>query len=382
LRPSYSYAQFILSLPHRWGESIAYDGPSGVAIVQERDDRFARRRIYGTIYTEYERCDGPVRHCGTSGEQGLFGGKNMKIVVIGAAGLLGRALCRVFSSDWSVIAVTHADVDICDLPHTKELIGHAHPDVVINAAAYTNVDGCESDPERAYSVNTLGACNVAIASRAVTASHVYVSTDYVFDGEKEAPYVESDPPAPLNVYGCSKLAGEREVQRNNPRSFIVRTSWLYGDGGGDYVHAILAAAQARQDLAVASDQHGTPTWVDDLAHQIRVLVLSESFGLYHASAEGSCTRHAFALEILRQAGYTGHPADKGATQFAPKSDPTNTFSVRPTRSEELNRRARRPRNAVLENLSLKAQGLNVLPHWRDSLQAFASCCSVFRGGKE
>jgi len=305
----------------------------------------------------------------------------MKVAVIGAAGLLGRALCRAFSADWSVIAVTHADVDICDLPHTKALIGCARPDVVINAAAYTDVDRCESDPERAYSVNAFGARNVAIASRAVTASHVYVSTDYVFDGEKESPYVESDPPDPLNVYGCSKLAGERVVQRNNPRSFIVRTSWLYGDGGGDYVHAILAAAQARRDLAVASDQHGTPTWVDDLAHQIRTLVLSEAFGLYHASSEGSCTRHALTLEILRLAGYAGHPADKGATRFASKSDPANTFVVRPTRSEETNRPARRPKGAVLENLSLKAQDLNVLPHWRDSLQAFASCCSAFGRGK-
>ena len=339
--------------------------------LPKSEDRFARRGIYGTIYMQYEYCDWR-----------LSGRENMKIVVIGAEGLLGRALCRAFSSDWSVIAVTHADVDICDLPHTKELIGYAQPDVVINAAAYTNVDRCESDPERAYSVNAFGARNVAIGSRAVTASHVYVSTDYVFDGEKEVPYVESDPPSPLNVYGWSKLAGEREVQRSNPRSFIVRTSWLYGEGGGDYVHAILSAAQARQDLAVASDQHGTPTWVDDLAHQIRVLVLSESFGLYHASSEGSCTRHASTLEILRLAGYAEHPAGKGATRFAPRSDPTNTFIVRPTRSKELNRPARRPRNAVLENLSLKAQDLNVLPHWRYSLQAFASCCSVFRGGME
>ena len=305
----------------------------------------------------------------------------MKIVVIGAEGLLGRALCRAFSSDWSVIAATHADLDICDLPRTKALIGCSHPDVVINAAAYTDVDRCESDPERAYSVNAFGARNVAIASRDVTASHVYVSTDYVFDGEKDAPYVESDPPSPLNVYGCSKLAGERAVQRSNPRSFIVRTSWLYGDGGSDYVHAILAAAQARQDLAVASDQHGTPTWVDALALQIRTLVPSEVFGLYHASSEGGCTRHAFALEILRQADYEGHPADKGATRFASKSDPTNTFVVRPTRSEELNRPARRPMHAVLENLSLKAQDMNVLPHWRDSLQAFAGCCNAFGGGK-
>ena len=264
----------------------------------------------------------------------------MKIVVIGAAGLLGRARCRAFSSDWSVIAVTHADVDICDLRHTKALIGYARPDVVINAAAYADVDGCESDPERAFNVNAFGARNVAIASRAVRASHVYVSTDYV----------ESDPPAPLNVYGWSKLAGERAVQRSHPRSFIVRTSWLYGDGRDNFVHAILTAAQARQDLAVASDQRGTPTWVDDLAHQIRTLVLCEAFGLYYASSEGSCTRYAFALEIPRRAGYAEHPADNRATRFTSKSDPTNTFVVRPTRSEELNRPARRPRCAVLQSV--------------------------------
>ena len=305
----------------------------------------------------------------------------MKVVVIGAAGLLGRALCRVLSCDWSVIAATHADVNICDLSHTKALVGYGYPDVVINAAAYTDVDGCESDPERAFSVNAVGARNVAIASRAVTASHVYVSTDYVFDGEKGAPYVESDPPAPLNVYGCSKLAGEQAVRRSNPRSFIVRTSWLYGDGGEDYVHAILAAAQARQDLAVASDQRGTPTWVDDLARQIKALVLSGAFGLYHASSEGSCTRYAFALEILRRAGYAGHHAENRATRFASKSDPTKTFAVRPTRSEELNQPARRPRGAVLENLSLKAQDLSVFPHWRDSLQTFAGRCGAFGGGK-
>jgi len=305
----------------------------------------------------------------------------MKIVVIGAGGLLGRALCRAFAPDGVVIPATHADLDICDLPHTRALIDYARPDVVINAAAYTDVDGCESDPERAFSVNAFGARNVAIASRAVTASHVYVSTDYVFDGEKEAPYVESDPPAPLNVYGWSKLAGERAVQRSNPRSFIVRTSWLYGDGGDDFVHAILTAAQVGQDLAAASDQRGTPTWVDDLANQIRPLVLCEAFGLYHASSEGSCTRHAFALEILRRAGYAEHPDDNRATRFTSKSDPANTFVVRPARGEELNRPARRPRCAVLENQALKAQDLNVMPHWRDSLQTFADRCNAVGGGK-
>jgi len=305
----------------------------------------------------------------------------MKVVIIGAAGLLGRALCRAFSSDWSVIPVTHADVDICDLPHTKALIDCARPDVVINAAAYTDVDECESNPERAFSANALGARNVAIACRTITASHVCVSTDYVFDGEKEAPYVESDPPAPLNVYGWSKLAGERAVQRSNPRSFIVRTSWLYGDGGDDFVHAILTAAQARQDLAVASDQRGTPTWVDDLAHQIRTLVFCETFGIYHASSEGSCTRYAFAMEILRRAGYVVHSADDRATRFASTSDPTNTFLVCPAQSEELNSPARRPRCVVLENLSLKAQDLNVMPHWQDSLQAFADHCNALGGGK-
>ena len=305
----------------------------------------------------------------------------MKIVVIGAGGLLGRALCRAFASDGAVIPATHADVDIRDLSRTRAFIGRARPDVVISAAAITDVDRCESNPEQAFDVNVVGARHVAIASQAVTAGHVYVSTDYVFDGEKESPYVESDPPAPLNIYGWSKLAGEQAVTQACPRSLIVRTSWLYGEGGDDFVHAILTAAQVGQDLSVASDQWGTPTWVDDLATQIKTLVLRKAFGLYHASSEGECSRYALALHILRRAGYVERGADEDAARFASITAPTSTFVVRPARSEELNRPARRPKYAVLENLSLKTQEINVMPHWRDSLEAFVDRCSASKRGE-
>jgi dTDP-4-dehydrorhamnose reductase len=306
----------------------------------------------------------------------------MKVVVVGAAGLLGRALCRAFAPDGVVVRVTHQDIDIRDPLRTKALINGMRADVVINAAAYTDVDGCESDPKRAFGVNAAGARNVAVASRGTAASHVYISTDYVFDGKQEAPYVESDQPAPLSIYGHSKVAGERLVLESNPRSFVVRTAWLYGEGSHDYVHAVLEAARAGRDLSVSSDQHGTPTWVDDLARQIRALAVSEAFGLYHASSEGSCTRYALAREILCWAGYAERPANRDAARFASQSDPAITFAVHPVHNEELRQRARRPKRAVLENSSLKARGLNVMPYWRDSLQAFVSRYTAFEGGGE
>jgi len=295
----------------------------------------------------------------------------MKVVVVGAAGLLGRALCRRFGATDSVTPLTHEDLDVRDSARTMRLIGSLRPDVVINAAAYADVDGCESDPERAFAVNASGAGNVAAAARRAARRHVYVSTDYVFDGEKESPYVETDLPSPVNTYGSSKLAGEREVERCNQRSFIIRTSCLYGEGGPDFVHAILEAARAERNFTVVCDQTGSPTWVEDVARQLSRLVSSDGFGLYHATAEGGCTRYQLALEVLKQAGYEARDAD-GGMRVASLLRATRSFVVRPVPGERLARPARRPRCTILENRALKDRNKNAMPYWKDSLRMFIS----------
>ena len=220
----------------------------------------------------------------------------MKILVTGGAGQLGRALVRRATSH-EVHAVDLDALDICDAPAVTAAV--ANHDLVINAAAYTAVDKAETERDRAFAVNATGAGNVARACAAADIPLLHISTDYVFDGRGTRPYREDDPIAPASVYGESKAAGEREVLTAG--GTVVRTSWLFGEGGPSFVHTMLRLAQERPVLRVVADQHGCPTWTDDLADALLALAALPHEQVYHFCNDGPTTWHAFAVAIVEEA---------------------------------------------------------------------------------
>jgi len=279
----------------------------------------------------------------------------MRIAIFGIEGQLGRDLEIVFS-DFDVKPMLYADVDVTDGGRVGDAVAGFKPDWVVNSAAMTHVDKCESEEKVAFEVNALGARHVAESAAAVGARLIHISTDYVFDGEKEKPYMESDIPRPINVYGETKLAGERFVETVCPQHFIVRTSGLYGTHecwgkGTNFVETIIRLARERSGLKVVRDEVLTPTFTEDLADHIRRLVVTPpDYGVYHATNEGQCSWFDFATEIFRQ---TATPiALEGIT------------------SMEWGAPARRPANSVLENAALKSAGLNAFPDWRDALERY------------
>lgn len=273
-------------------------------------------------------------------------GSSMRVLVLGSGGQLGSELCRVME-EHDLIPTKHSEVDVSRLPSLVEFSKQVRPEVVINATGYTDVDGCEANRERAFLVNAIGARNAAIAAREAGAELIHISTDYVFDGRKEEPYVECDMAMPLSNYGWSKLMGERMAMEQNPRTFILRIAWLYSLAGRNFVKTILALARDRDELCIVNDQRGTPTFAGDVAMQIKLLMGTESYGLYHCTSQGSCTWCDFAREILRLAKIP--------------------VRVKPVTSAEYPRPARRPAYSVLDNLMLRVQGLDIMPPWQDSL---------------
>ena len=271
----------------------------------------------------------------------------MRIVLTGADGQLGVELVPTLSVHGEVIGTTIADLDVTD-HDCADRIATLAPDWVVHAAAATDVDGCEREAERGMAVNAEGTRRVAEGCRRAGAGLVYLSTDYVFDGRKGAPYTEGDAPAPLNAYGRSKLEGERAVRSLASRWLIVRTAWLYGTHGKNFVKTILEKVKAREALRVVDDQVGSPTYAADLAGAVALLLSRGRTGVFHVTNNGSCSWYDFALEILRLAG-----AD-------------STCLSRIT-SEELNRPARRPAYSVLENSAWKAAGLPPLRPWPEAL---------------
>jgi len=276
----------------------------------------------------------------------------MRVLVIGAAGQLGSEVSSRLAQDFDLISATRVDLDIADLEAARRFVQKAKPDVVINVAAYTDVDGCETNEERAFRVNAVGARNVAMSSHDAGAKLVHISTDYVFDGKKEISYVEHDSPNPLNVYGWSKLVGEQMVKEQNPRAFILRVAWLYGSRGKNFVNTMLSLAKERDELKVVDNQRGTPTFAGDVARQIERLIRTDRYGLYHCTSQGSCTWYEFAQEIFRLA-------------------PVPVRLV-PVTTAEFPRPARRPANSVLDNFMLRVEGLDIMPEWRESLAGFLS----------
>ncbi len=226
-----------------------------------------------------------------------------KLLVTGSNGQLGRAVSKLYEGNAEVELVNTdvAELDITNLEQTLEFVEKVQPYAIINCAAHTGVDACETDVENAYKINALGPRNLSIAASKVGAKMVQISTDYVFSGDADKPYTEFDEPAPQGVYGKSKLEGELFVKQFADRFFIIRTAWLYGDGK-NFVKTMLRLAETNDKVRVVSDQYGSPTSTKELAKIIDKLLWTENYGTYHGTCEGSCSWADFAKEIFRLAG--------------------------------------------------------------------------------
>ena len=274
----------------------------------------------------------------------------MKIVVTGAGGQLGRELVdAAVAAGHEVCGFTRADLDVTDKAAVRTAIATERPGVILHAAAWTAVDACESDPNKAQLFNATATGNVARAARAVGARVTYVSTDYVFDGTKPTPYVESDATNPQSVYGASKLAGEHAVDHDIDT--IVRISWVCGFHGANMVKTILRIAAQQETLTFVDDQIGHPTFADDAARMIVKLAVDERRGVWHVTNQGAVSWYEFTREVMRAAGH----------------DPER---VKPVKTRDLvpPRPAARPANSVLENKRLRDEGLTLLDDFRVPLQ--------------
>jgi dTDP-4-dehydrorhamnose reductase len=226
----------------------------------------------------------------------------VKVLVTGAAGMLGTDVVRAAQEvNHQVVALAHADLDVTDARAVARCLSEERPDAVVNCAGYTDVDGAEDDLPGAMDVNADGAGNVARGAAEVDAKVLYVSTDYVFDGSKSEPYVESDEPRPVSVYGQSKLAGEHETRAASSRHFVARSSWLFGVAGKNFVETMLTLARDHGEVLVVRDQVGCPTYTAHLADALVRLIDTDVYGLYHLAGGGECSWFDFAREIFRQA---------------------------------------------------------------------------------
>jgi len=277
-----------------------------------------------------------------------------RILVVGAKGMLGRDLVEVLRSSSrkdEVVGWDLEDIDIREEQRTIAKIGSVYPEIVINAAAFTDVDGCESNEEKVFAINAEGMRHIALGALRCHARVVYLSSDYVFDGKKKEPYLESDPPHPLNVYGRSKLKGEQYVQKLVENSLIVRTQWLYGRYGNNFVKSILRQAREKRVLSIVNDQIGSPTYTADLSQAISVLIRCDVKGIVHVANSDFCTWYTFGQAILKLAGIMG-------------------VKIIPISSKELGRPAPRPSYSVLSTQKLKREiGMTLRP-WSEALKDY------------
>jgi dTDP-4-dehydrorhamnose reductase len=272
----------------------------------------------------------------------------MKVTIFGASGLLGKALMREWRGD-ELTGLGQRDGDIRNAQQVQAAVQHTNPEWIALAAAYTDVDGCESNRELAFAVNRDGAVNVANAAKQVGAKLLFLSTDYVFDGKKTSPYEISDARNPQSVYGRSKAEAEARLLDLMPACCVLRTSWLFGIGGKCFPDTILKLAASRATLDVVNDQRGSPTYTVDLARALMQLCRKGASGIVHATNARDCTWFEFAREIVRHSGLS--------TQ------------VRPVSSEQMARPAPRPANSVLSPESLHSFGIE-MPDWHDALRRY------------
>ena len=274
----------------------------------------------------------------------------MKLLITGAAGQLGTDLVlSAQKSGHQVIATIHADLDITDKSQVDRVVGEAKADAIIHAAAWTAVDACESDPQRAMSVNRDGTANIVSAARKSGSRVIYISTDYVFDGTKPTPYIESDLPNPQSVYGASKLAGEQQLDLTTDQ--IVRISWVCGEHGANMVKTILRLAATNPTLTFVDDQIGSPTFTSDAAPMIIEMATARLAGIWHVTNQGSTSWFGFARDVLTCAGLD---ADRVIA--------TTTKLLQPARP------AKRPTNSVLDNAQMRKANLSLLDDYHIPLQ--------------
>lgn len=287
----------------------------------------------------------------------------MKLFITGGKGQLACQLKSIIerkSSDIGELDHRYIDVeckftdhDQLDITNYREVISCVDsfkPDVIINCAAYTNVDGCENDKYTAFKVNAIGPRNLANTCEKYGIKLLHVSTDYVFNGEGNVPFKEYDIPQPANVYGKTKLLGEQYVRENCRHYFIMRTAWLYGEWGKNFVYTIMKAAKEMGYLDVVDDQRGNPTYAEDLAHHILKIVLTDEYGIYHCTGAGECSWYDFACKIVEYSGIN--------------------CTVNPTTSDKINRTARRPKYSSLDNMMLRFTTGYAMRPWQEALKSF------------
>lgn len=301
-----------------------------------------------------------------NGEGRTMVDKKCRLAIVGARGMLARMVAELVPVGWDVVGLSHPHFDLTDPSSSMNVLCEIRPDIIINCAAYTDVDGAESNEALAFSVNASGPGNLARAAKEINATLVHVSSDYVFSGDKKVPYYESDPPCPLSVYGKSKLLGEQAIIGSGlERFFIVRASWLYGPGGKNFVETIIRLAQQREELRIVADQIGSPTYTADLAQAIFNLLALQAtrakegrigdplYGIYHYSNEGQCSWHQFANEIV---------------SFLKKGDgPVKAKRVLPINTTDYPLPAPRPSYSVMSKEKYRMLTGTEVPAWQDAL---------------
>jgi dTDP-4-dehydrorhamnose reductase len=277
----------------------------------------------------------------------------MKIAVIGSTGQLGTDLVKILGATHEVIGLTHDKLEVAD--HDSCLILKTYqPDMVINTAAFHKTDQCEEEPLKTFSVNALGARNVAMITKEIGATAVFISTDYVFDGSKKEPYTEDDVPAPINTYGISKLAAEH-FTRQNPKHYIIRIASIFGKAGasgkgGNFVETMITKAKNNDPITVIDDMWMSPTYTKDAASIIKEIAEKQlPYGVYHATNKGSCSWYQFAEQIFR---FTGLTAD-----------------LTPIKTEQLTMKAKRPRFSALKSIKLPQYEIEI-PTWQEALREY------------
>jgi dTDP-4-dehydrorhamnose reductase len=274
----------------------------------------------------------------------------MKILITGSNGMLGHDLIEVLKDKHELLLTTSKTLDITDGDSVMDFILKSNPDIVINSAAYTDVDGCESNPDLAYNVNGEGVKNLALACREVDCPLVHISTDYVFNGQNDRPWVEDDEIGPISIYGKSKLKGEEHIKEILEKYFIVRTAWLYGVNGRNFPRTMLELAQNHSEITVVYDEVGTPTYTPDLAKGISELIETDYYGTYHLTNSGNCSWCEFARYIFEVADVD--------------------VNVIPVTASEFARPAPRPSYSVLENRNWVENGFEPLRNYKEAIKEY------------
>jgi len=273
----------------------------------------------------------------------------MKVLITGSKGQLGLELKKQFDFHLENCNIIETDIHNLDISNPKEvfsMLKKEKPDFVVNCAAYTNVDACENNETSAFRVNAIGPQNLSVGSFEIGTKIIQISTDYVFDGKGNLPKREYDSINPKSVYGKSKALGEKLVRETNPRHFIIRTAWLYGEGN-NFVRTMLKLSAEKDEISIVDDQFGSPTSTKELAASIIKLMQTENYGTYHGTCEGNCSWYDFAEKIFELKGIK--------------------VKLKRITTEQLNRPAERPKNSVLDNYMLKLLGINTFKNWEDAL---------------